>query len=67
MTDYAESTYEAGMGPDDYNRIIGALLRNVAANMIKPNKFEPFHRAIREPFDYYRYEGGLRQHRKFTN
>jgi len=55
MMDYAESSYEVGYDEKDYMRIIGSLLKNVAANMKDPYIFEPFHRAIREPFDFYRW------------
>ena len=55
------------MLPQDFNRIIGALLKNVAANMKSPFIFSPFHKALRGgpsdagivgpfgPFDYYRW------------
>jgi len=55
MMDYAESSYELGYDEKDYTQIIGSLLKNVAANMKDPYVFEPFHRAIREPFDFYRW------------
>jgi hypothetical protein len=55
MLDYAHSSFEAGLNDADFNQIIGSLLGNVAANMKSPYIFEPFHRAIRAPFDFYRW------------
>jgi hypothetical protein len=44
MMDYAESSFEAGYDENKYTSIIGALLKNVGANMKSPYKFEPFHK-----------------------
>lgn len=55
MMDYALSSFEAGYSSEEFTRIIGSLLKNVGANMKKPFEFPPFHRAMREPFDYYRW------------
>lgn len=55
MMDYAESAYEAGYSIEDFNRIIGMLLSNVAKNMRDPFKFDPFHKAVRAPNDFYKW------------
>lgn len=40
---------------DFYDRLLTSLLERVTENVIKPYPFNLFHKAIREPFDYYQF------------
>ena len=45
--------YKAGNDVDYYEKVLTNLFKKVLENMKEPHKFEPFHKSMREPFDYY--------------
>jgi len=53
FTSYMTEVYKAGNDVDYYEKVLTNLFKKVLENMKDPHKFEPFHAAMREPFDYY--------------
>jgi len=53
FTSYMTEVYKAGRDTDYYEKVLSNLFKKVLDNMKEPHKFEPFHAAMREPFDYY--------------
>ena len=55
LTEYAESNEIDGTSPDIFMDNVGTLIKTVEQALKDPYKFEPFHKAIREPFDFYKW------------
>jgi len=53
FTSYMTEVYKAGNDVDYYEKVLTSLFKKVLENMKEPHKFDPFHEAMREPFDYY--------------
>jgi len=53
FTSYMTEVYKAGNDVDYYEKVLTDLFRTVLERSKEPYKFEPFHKAMREPFDYY--------------
>lgn len=53
FTSYMTEVYKAGNDVDYYEKVLTNLFKKVLENMKEPHQFEPFHAAMREPFDYY--------------
>ena len=53
MEEYADSNLQANEPPDRFKENTFTFLKSVQQALAAPHKFEPFHKAIREPFDYY--------------
>jgi hypothetical protein len=53
FTSYMTEVYRSGNDVDYYEKTLTALFKKVLERAKDPHKFEPFHRAMREPFDYY--------------
>merc|ERR1719409_2381052 len=53
FTSYMTEVYKAGNDVDYYEKVLTNLFKKVLENMKEPHKFEPFHKSMREPFDYY--------------
>ena len=53
FTSYMTEVYKAGNDVDYYETVLTNLFKKVLQNMKEPHQFEPFHKAMREPFDYY--------------
>lgn len=53
LDDYSASNIEAHIDPDTFQFNVLTMLKNVQESMDNPLKFEAFHKAVREPFDFY--------------
>ena len=53
FTSYMTEVYKAGNDVDYYEGVLTNLFKKVLENMKEPHQFQPFHAAMREPFDYY--------------
>ena len=53
FTTYMTEVYKAGKDTDHYEKVLTTLFKQILENMKDPHQFEPYHQAIREPFDYY--------------
>ena len=53
INEYAQTYQDADETPEQYQYFVTTLLKFVQESLKSPFKFEPFHEAIREPFDYY--------------
>jgi glycerol-3-phosphate O-acyltransferase len=53
FTSYMTQVYKAGKDMDTYEAVLTGVFKKVLENMNDPHQFEPFHKAMREPFDYY--------------
>ena len=53
FTSYMANVYKAGNDVDHYEKVLTTLFKKVLDCTQKPYEFEPYHEAIREPFDYY--------------
>ena len=53
FTSYMTEVYKAGRDVDYYETVLTSLFKKVLERSKEPHKFDPFHRAMREPFDYY--------------
>lgn len=50
---YAAALGEAGLDPAAYDHLLVGFVDRVAAHIVEPFTFEPYHQQIIEPFDYY--------------
>jgi len=55
MEEYALSNIQANTPPAKYQEILGQSVKLMGQSLKSPHQFEILHRAIREPFDYYRW------------
>lgn len=55
LDDYSRSNLEAQTPPAVFQENVVSFFKSVQAAMTDPHKFEPFHKAIREPYDYYKF------------
>ena len=53
FTSYMTSVYKAGNDLDYYEGLLTQLFKKILEFSKEPYQFEPFHEAMREPFDYY--------------
>jgi glycerol-3-phosphate O-acyltransferase len=53
FTSYMTEVYKAGKDTDKYEGLLTQLFKKVLEQFKNPYNFEPYHKAIREPFDYY--------------
>ena len=53
FTSYMVEIYKANRDMDKYEGLLTQLMKKVLETAKDPYNFEPFHKAIREPFDYY--------------
>merc|ERR1712113_1296827 len=53
FSSYMTEIYMAGRDMDLYEERLTLLMKKVLETVKTPYEFEPFHQAIREPFDYY--------------
>jgi len=53
FTSYMTNVYKAGNDLDYYENVLTELFKKVLETAQTPYAFEPFHQAIREPYDYY--------------
>lgn len=52
---YRAALVEAGLNPDDYDHLLCGFVDRLEEQLDRPFTFEPYHRQILAPFDYYRY------------
>jgi hypothetical protein len=50
---YYDSCLEAGESPQNFKQSVSVLLKAVQQSSSNPFKFQPYHKMVREPFDYY--------------
>ena len=55
LDEYGTSNIEANQSPEKFKDIIFSFLNGIQLAMREPHPFEPYHKAIREPFDYYKW------------
>lgn len=55
LSEYASSNLEAGQPPEAFQKNLMTFLKSVSQAMEAPHKFSPYHQAIRQPFDYYKW------------
>lgn len=55
IDEYADSNLKANEPADRFKDNIFTFLKSVQIAMKEPYQFEPFHQAIRAPFDYYKW------------
>lgn len=55
IEEYAESNLLANEPPERFKENVFTFLKSVQQALKDPYKFDPFHQAIREPFDYYKW------------
>jgi len=53
FTSYMTSVYKAGRDTDYYETVLTRLFKEILEKTKEPYKFPPYHKAIREPLDYY--------------
>lgn len=53
MEEYTESNQEANYPPEAFANNMAVFLKSVAKSIENPHPFDPFHKAIRQPFDYF--------------
>lgn len=53
FTSYMTEVYKSGNDVDYYEKVLTSLFKKVLERAKEPHKFDPFHKAMREPFDYY--------------
>jgi len=53
FTSYMTNVYKAGNDVDYYEKVLTQLFQKVLETAQTPYKFAPFHKSMREPFDYY--------------
>lgn len=53
FTSYMTQVYLAGNDIDYYEKVLTDLFKQVLEKTKEPHKFEPYHKAMREPYDYY--------------
>ena len=59
MEEYADSNLQANEPPERFKENTFTFLKSVQQALKSPYKFEAFHKAIREPFDYYKWGNGF--------
>jgi glycerol-3-phosphate O-acyltransferase len=52
---YRSIIADAGLPPEKADQVLGEFLWAVGEHVLHPFEFEPYHRLITEPFDYYRF------------
>lgn len=55
IKEYADSSIEAKISGEVFQQNILSFLKFVQQALSNPHKFEPYHQAIRSPFDYYKW------------
>ena len=55
LAEYASSNLEAGQPPELFQTNLFTFLKSVSQSIESPYAFQPFHQAIRAPFDYYKW------------
>jgi glycerol-3-phosphate O-acyltransferase len=50
---YMTEVYNAGHDIDHYEEVLTSVFKQVVEKAASPHEFEPYHKAMREPFDYY--------------
>jgi len=55
VVSYRAALAEAGLAPPDYDHLLCGLFDRLAEQLAEPFTFEPYHRQITAPFDYYRF------------
>ena len=55
LDEYASSNLEANESPEKFKENVLTFLKTVQQAMKDPYQFQPFHTAIRDPFDYYKW------------
>lgn len=55
VEDYAKSNMEAGVGPEVFQPMIEVLLKSIRTALTNPYPFQPYHKSVREPIDYYQW------------
>lgn len=55
IEEYAESNLLANEPPERFKENVFTFLKSVQRALKEPHQFDPFHQAIREPFDYYKW------------
>jgi glycerol-3-phosphate O-acyltransferase len=53
FTSYMTQVYKAGKDTDVFEGLLTQLFKRVLEQFKEPYKFEPYHEALREPYDYY--------------
>merc|ERR1719387_1171499 len=53
FTSYMTEVYKAGNDMDYYEDLLTQLFKKVLEKVKEPHEFAPYHKAMREPFDYY--------------
>jgi glycerol-3-phosphate O-acyltransferase len=59
MEEYADSNLQANEPPEQFKENTFTFLKSVQQALKAPHQFEAFHKAIREPFDYYKWGNGF--------
>mmetsp|Transcript_30885 Transcript_30885/g.52255 ORF Transcript_30885/g.52255 Transcript_30885/m.52255 type:complete len:387 (+) Transcript_30885:95-1255(+) len=55
LDDYVESNLAAKSSPEFFQQTVGTFIAGVQKALQDPYPFEPYHVAIREPFDFYKW------------
>ena len=55
LEDYGTSNFQAKAEPQHFKENVMTLLKSVDEAIKNPYQFQPFHQALREPFDYYKW------------
>jgi hypothetical protein len=55
LEEYATSNLEAKESAESFKNNVFTFLKSVQQAISDPHKFQPFHAAIRQPFDYYKW------------
>lgn len=55
LNEYASSNIEADLPPEQFQNNLFTFLKSVSTAIESPHKFNPYHTAIRTPFDYYKW------------
>lgn len=59
LDEYAASNLEANEPAESFKFNMGTFLKQIGVALENPYKFSAFHKAIREPFDYYKWGNGF--------
>lgn len=55
IDEYADSNLQANQPAESFKDNVFTFLKTVQVALKEPYQFQPFHQAIRAPFDYYRW------------
>ena len=55
MNEYAETNIQAETTPEKFQQMMTQSMAVMGQALLSPHKFDILHRAIRQPFDYYRW------------